>query len=887
MDHAWYVRDVNEMRAWRRIGAVAWSFALAALFALAYIILTSTPTLSASAWAARLGASLAVAATQLPLAALVAAMLRPSLAPLRVVGGGVDPWGVFAPPGSEARWAGARAPKNLFPAGFAASRWVAHSPPESPPDEMARDALGLAALLVAHVAAGAAACALLAAAARGGGGSCCDDAGGGDRTHHGHRHGGHDHASVIVPVFGAVSLCSLRAARYGAALGAVAAAHWVRTGARQASFAPVARPRLYRVRRAVAPACVEGGSLACVAVLVAVALAVAFPLADEPFAAGETAADLVSGTASRGWFSFAPVFALARSAARVALGACSAFLGALGHAPVGAAVAASFLASRAATEAVLTERYRFLPQSLDAGAAAACAPLLASLAARETPWAQSLAYLDLCEVCTHAHGEANAGRRDLLLEGSDANANGRGFFVGGAKTYAPAVAAALAPVLSVASAMRGALDAAERAEREAAAGSSRIGPSRDLARGSSRARGVRLRPSARARAEERETRGVDGHGAAAANAEARRGARDGSGFDGADKLVPRGGVGENRADGSAAFAAYAPEPSRRADDWSGRAFAAHASRRVGDAVASAAWAATADEWGVPSAAAPSGPNAIGSDARPPARGGDRVGTADPLPGTPNPRGFDAVLGSVSSVSAASDAARELTRGFVEDEIARGAGDSRRARARAARARSLSRQMESPCAAAAREAKAVLAAHGQLALWGARAATSLACAGAAELDADNAFAVDASRRGRDPIDASAVLRTLVAAAHAANACAAAGGASSSSTSARSFASRGRSRVPELRDARAACAALADTFRACVHAFAEAFGAEQTRRALLAEEAPGEEDAGGSAVSKADRAAGRPESPSLGDSEEETGAASRELVATLETILRAWE
>ena len=123
--------------------------------------------LSASAWAARLGASLAVAATQLPLAALVAAMLRPSLAPLRVaggaVGGGVDPWGVFAPPGSEARWAGARAPKNLFPAGFAASRWVAHSPPESPPDEMARDALGLAALLVAHVAAGAAATAPSAA----------------------------------------------------------------------------------------------------------------------------------------------------------------------------------------------------------------------------------------------------------------------------------------------------------------------------------------------------------------------------------------------------------------------------------------------------------------------------------------------------------------------------------------------------------------------------------------------------------------------------------------------------------------------------------------------------------------------------------------------------
>jgi hypothetical protein len=260
MDHAWYVRDVHEMRAWRRIGAVAWSFALAALFALAYITLTSTPTLRASAWATRLGVSLAFAATQLPPAALVAAMLRPSLAPLRVaggaVGGGVDPWGVFAPPGSEARWAGARAPAHLFPAGFAASRWVSHRPPESPPDEMARDALGLAALTLAHVAAGAAACALLATAAHGG--SCCDhdDPDGGhrgDHHHHHHHHEHHEHATLIVPLLGAVSSCALRAARYGAALGLVAAAHWVKTGLSFASFAPVARPRLFRVKRSIGP----------------------------------------------------------------------------------------------------------------------------------------------------------------------------------------------------------------------------------------------------------------------------------------------------------------------------------------------------------------------------------------------------------------------------------------------------------------------------------------------------------------------------------------------------------------------------------------------------------------------------------------------------------
>ena len=86
--------------------------------------------------------------------------------------------------------------------------------------------------------------------------------------------------------------------------------------------------------------------------------------------------------------------------------------------------------------------------------------------------------------------------------------------------------------------------------------------------------------------------------------------------------------------------------------------------------------------------------------------------------------------------------------------------------------------------------------------------------------------------------------------------------------------------------AACAALADTFRACVYAFAEAFGAEETRRMLAAEDAPGEKDARGSAVSKTDAATDRPESPS-GVAAEGTGAAPRELVATLETILRAWE
>ena len=147
--------------------------------------------------------------------------------------------------------------------------------------------------------------------------------------------------------------------------------------------------------------------------------------------------------------------------------------------------AATALASRAAIETILTERYRFLPQSLDDGAAAACAPLLVSLVNDAEPWAQSLAFLDLCEVCENARGEGNAGRfamflphvsDSLLLDGHDDAASINGHNVAAStevrspngSTYARALAAALAPVLSVASATRAALDAAERAEREAA-----------------------------------------------------------------------------------------------------------------------------------------------------------------------------------------------------------------------------------------------------------------------------------------------------------------------------------------------------------------------------------------------------------------------------------
>ena len=879
MDHAWYVRDVHEMLAWRRIGAVAWSFALAALFALAYITLTSTPTLRASAWATRLGVSLAFAATQLPPSVLVAAMLRPSLAPLRVaggaVGGGVDPWGVFAPPGSEARWAGARAPKHLFPAAFAASRWVSHTPPEPPPDEIARDALGLAALLLSHVAAGAAACALLASAARGGG-SCCDGDDRGDDPHghsHGHHHHhDHSHTLLIMPIVGAVSTCALRAARYGAALGAVTAAHWVRGGARLAAFAPVARPRLYRVKRAVAPACVEGGYLACVAVVVAAAMTVLFPMADERFFYGT---EDVSG----GFLALWP-FALAALAARFAAAACVAFIGALSHAPLGFVFAATALASRAAIETILTERYRFLPQSLDDGAAAACAPLIVTLVNDAEPWAQSLAFLDLCEVCEKAHGEGNAGRFGMLLPhvtGSlldghggtrDDAAVGRWpsddaaeVFGGNARTvnspngstYARAVAAALAPVLSVASATRAALDAAERAEREAAG------------------RGVRIgRPNAASGALEFEknTSSFERRGAFAAGKDGTR-LRRGSGFAASRRAAGTAGAEtlrdraffSDRDDGFETSLAR-PETSR-AEERDGRLETSNASNalagdfastRAGDATASAAWAATADEWGMPSAVAPAAGDAFGAEF---GVGDVDASRRDVFAGAGRPGD-----GSKSSNSSA----RELTRGFVEDELARRAGDSRRARDGAARARSLSRQMETPCAAAAREAKGVLAAHGQLARWGARAATSLACApGAGE---------DAFANSRWNPNAAAVLRVLVAATRAVEACAAAGGGAPSSAASSSGVVVSRCRVPELRDARAACAALADTFRACTHALAESFGAEEARR-MLSETREGE-DAG----TKTDAMEGV-------SFPEEDGSAPRELVATLETILRSGE
>ena len=413
MDHAWYTRDVAEMQAWRRVGAHVWSSAVSALLALAYLAVARVRGVSSlmaaifspSEWATRGSLALAFAAMQLPVSLASTALLRPSPAPLHVAAGGVDPWGIFASPGSRERWAGARAPPHLFPQGFTPSRWVSPQVPRPSAAEISRDALLRVALVAAHAASGAASCALLAHAA----GS----------------------VGPAEAVWTAVRTAS-KPARYGAALGAVASAHHAAAKIRDANFPALARPRAWRVKRAVAPAFGRGAAVATFAVALASLVAVAA-------SARETLAShgIVSGTARLFAFLIAELT-----------------LHAVRFAPAGAFVAASWFAGYACADACIADRYRFQPQSLDDGAASASAPLLASLVAADQPWVQHVAYVDFCHVAEHGGG----GRRRLLFEDQAGAA------------YAPAMAAALAPILATTAAMRAALDAAEKADRGIAAG---------------------------------------------------------------------------------------------------------------------------------------------------------------------------------------------------------------------------------------------------------------------------------------------------------------------------------------------------------------------------------------------------------------------------------
>ena len=136
---------------------------LAALAYLAFARFRPTPwgvvaaTLSPTEWTKRVAHALALALAQLPAHITAVALMRPSLAPLRVVGGdddgAVDPYGGFAEPGSQGRFAASRVPPHLFPAGFGPSRWCATpSPTWASPAAEAKDAIAHLIAFAAHVA---------------------------------------------------------------------------------------------------------------------------------------------------------------------------------------------------------------------------------------------------------------------------------------------------------------------------------------------------------------------------------------------------------------------------------------------------------------------------------------------------------------------------------------------------------------------------------------------------------------------------------------------------------------------------------------------------------------------------------------------------------------
>jgi hypothetical protein len=174
---------------------------------------------SPAEWLACGATVLGFAALALPPTVAATALMRPSPAPLDLTGGGVDPWGVFTPTGmtggrarghpfsggGEAPWGSESSmvvPPHLFPSGFAASRWVGAGDQRGgrgragsgSSQDVARDALGVAALFAAHVGSGAACCALL---------RCCG--GGGGRS---------PHVGSIILQVGAIGECWLSAVKY-------------------------------------------------------------------------------------------------------------------------------------------------------------------------------------------------------------------------------------------------------------------------------------------------------------------------------------------------------------------------------------------------------------------------------------------------------------------------------------------------------------------------------------------------------------------------------------------------------------------------------------------------------------------------------------------------
>ena len=528
MDHAWYARDVADLLRWRRVATAVWGSAMSILAALAYLAFARfrpTPwgvvaaTLSPTEWTKRIAHALALALAQLPAHITAVALMRPSLAPLRIVGGdddgAVDPYGGFAEPGSAGRFAASRVPPHLFPAGFGPSRWCAAPSPTNTAAAEAKDAIAHLTAFAAHVVSGAASCVAL-------------------------RRG-----AVVV---GGTSEGLVHAARFGAVLGALVAAHFAGTGARNCAFPAAARPRWMRVKRCAPAAAWRGLWFSLAAAATHAGLRVALTLRGE-MATADGVFSLV-----RVVFDF--WFREVSDAVRMV--------------PCGFACAGGWLAARAAANVVLTERYAFLPQSLADGPVSASAPLLASLVAAETPFAQHAAYRDLCAVCEDGGG----GRRALLL------ADKRG------DAYAPAMAAALAPVIAVTCAMRAALNAAERADRGVVGSGVGFG-GKSGSRAAATGGGVKLRVAGRA------TTG-------AADATARPAA------DGVGARAPT-------------TPAVTPTVTHSANDAIGAS--------AGDLAGAAAWSMIADEWGVSPSAPPAAASRALDDATPPVTQGATPGAS--------------------------------------------------------------------------------------------------------------------------------------------------------------------------------------------------------------------------------------------------------------------
>ena len=902
MDHAWYTRDISEMRVWRRAGAVVWSFALFVLFGLSYLTLTNVTNIGAlfstREWATRFGLAIAFALTQLPPAVLATVLLRPAVAPLRIaggpVGGGVDPFGVFAPPGSEARWSGARAPPHLFPTGFQQSRWVQHIPPNVSPEEIAKDTLGSVALVLAHLVSGAAGCALFADAAHD---RCCDhrgDESGGGHGGHGHEH--HDHSGHMheghhhsphdddrISVWGLVSMspCVARAARYGAALGAAAVVEYFFSGARQASFAHAPRPRVYRVKACVPHCAYSGAVLACYAVLLATAVAALFPL--EGVVEGTLRDDGLTGenvehvaeVFSLKRFALVP-FHVLKATVTFAYLLLVSFLGNLGYAPLGAVVCGCWFVSRAAAEIVQTERYRFLPQSVRFGKTigkyfsfttfhlpdclyetdtfffivSASAPLLASLVGDDDAWTQHLAFMDLCFVC-ELGGD---GRRELLLRDplsttSDANES----------AFTPTLAAALAPVLAVTSAMRAVLAAAETMERlNVGGGVNFLTGKGNVGAAGGGVGGVRLRAAAAG--------GTFGGSVASTVG--------GHGQNGVfEKSV--GGFGGNDFVDRRRTHQSASDPGSVRETTAMNSTVGRVTTTAGRRVNDAAWAATADEWGMPASVV---------DGRENTDNGVSHSEHDSQGYVSGKLSGDQHESGKANSTQATRAASQVTSGFVEDAIVGHTMSSRRHAEHAESLNKLRAQMETPTQAASREALAVLAAHGQLAVWGCRAATALCLAdlrtgGGAGFD----VGVDGDSNSKASlIAAPQVLRVLLAALKTAESCAAAGvGGGSNPANPAGYLPGLRMRVsinprvPELKDARPAAATLASAFRSATRAFCEAVGAAEARRMMGGTERKGQ--GAGSIPGGGDDTTG---------SQVAEDTTPKELTDLLESVLR-WE